>query len=68
MTFKVKRATLHQIVDLKGVVSKRTISPENEMAGCELSFNEFGLIVKFRGETFLIPAANVAAVVVDEAS
>lgn len=66
MQYKVKRAQLHQVIDLKGVVSKKTLSPENEMAGAELFFNELGLVVKFKGETFIIPAANVAGCVIDE--
>lgn len=62
---KVIRAQLHGVIDLKGVVTKRTLS-DADMKGAEFSYSVLGLKVKFKGSTFLIPAANVAAVVLEE--
>lgn len=62
---RVKRAQLHAPVDLKGVITKKTLN-EDDMKGAEFSYSVLGLKVKFKGETFIIPSANVAAVVLHE--
>lgn len=59
---KVIRAQLHQTIDLKGVVSKKTLNVQ-DMKGAEFTFNGLVLKIKFKGAEFGIPAANVAAVV-----
>jgi hypothetical protein len=64
---KVVRAQLHQPIDLKGVVSKKTLS-NHDMKGAEFSYSILGLTVKFKGCIFLIPSANVAAVVLQDES
>lgn len=62
---KVLRAQLHAPVDLKGVVSKKTLS-EVDMKGAKFSYSVLGLRVEFKGAVFLIPSANVAAVVLED--
>lgn len=64
---KVIRAQLHSPIDLKGVITKKTLS-EVDMKGAEFTYSVLGLKVKFKGSVFLIPGANVAAVVLADDS
>lgn len=58
----VDTALIHQPVDIKGFLSKKTLSSKD--MGAMMIFDSLGLHVTFRGATVLIPSANVAAVCV----
>lgn len=61
MKHSIKSAQLHNPVDIRGFITKKTISTA-ELKDSRLFFDELGLHVHFKGGIIIIPGSNVAAV------
>lgn len=63
MIYKIKSAQLHNPVDIKGFVTKKTIN-SLDMQGCKLEYDGANLYVTFRNSKVVVPSHNILAVVV----